>query len=601
GVNGVFVQKTNHGGGAPFLRGLTGNQTLILIDGIRLNNSTFRYGPNQYFNTIDPFNINSIEVVKGSGSVQYGTDALGGVLQVFTKEPEFKDSTNWSGRAMGKYMSGDMEKTVRGEAAYSSQNVAAMVGATYRNFGDLIGGDTTGKQSPTGYKELAFDAKAKFRLKENVGLTVAHQFFQQQHVPVYHKVVLENFAVNEFDPQQRMLTYAKLNKETGNDLFKEIELIASWQQNIEGRNSIKNGSNTLRKERDEINTVGFTADVASHLSEVWSANSGIEVYTDNVNSMREDINIGNGTKVSLRGLYPDASRYTNSSVYSLHHFKLNKWTIEGGLRFNTFSIRITDTTLGTVKITPSSFVYNTALMYNLSNQHHFYATVSSGYRAPNIDDMGTLGIVDFRYEIPTASLKPEKSINAELGYKLRTKKWSGTASAYYMHLNDLIARLKVDGQIIGGYQVYAKENVEEAYIKGFEAEAHYEMTSTLQFAGNVSYTYGQNKTKNEPLRRIPPIFGRLVSSYLKNKWFLSAELLFASKQDRLAQGDKDDNRIPAGGTPGWEVVNIYGGYKTSLVGINAGLQNIFNEDYRTHGSGINGVGRSIWIAVNFRF
>ncbi len=601
GMNGVFVQKTNHGGGSPFLRGLTGNQTLILIDGIRLNNSTFRYGPNQYFNTIDPFTINSIEVVKGSGSVQYGTDALGGVVQVFTKELAFQDSANWSGKATGKYMSGDMEKTVRGEASYASANAAATVGATYRNFGDLIGGDTTGKQSPSGYKELAFDAKVKFRLMDDVSLTVAHQFFQQQHVPVYHKVVLENFFLNEFDPQQRMLSYARFIKQTKNNWLKEIEATASWQQNIEGRNSRKNGGDMLRKERDEINTVAFTANVASYVSEVWSANSGVEVYADKVSSSRQDNNIQNGARISLRGLYPDASRYLNSSIYTLHHVKLNKWTIEGGLRFNTFSIRIIDTTLGTIKIKPSSFVYNAALMYNLSDKHHFYTTLSSGYRAPNIDDMGTLGIVDFRYEIPTASLKPERSINAELGYKVRTGKWSGTASAYYMYLNDLIARLKLNGQRIDGYQVYAKENVEKAYVKGFEAEVNYEIIKGLQCTGNLAYAYGQNKTKNEPLRRIPPFNGRLLSSYHKHKWFVSAEVLFASKQDRLAQGDKEDNRIPLGGTPGWKVVNIYTGYKAPLFGINAGLQNIFNEDYRTHGSGVNGVGRSMWLSMTIHF
>ncbi len=84
---GVFVQKTNHGGGSPFLRGLTGNQTLLLVDGIRLSNATTRYGPNQYFNTIDVFGIEKIEVLRGSGSVQYGSDAIGGTIQTFSHEP----------------------------------------------------------------------------------------------------------------------------------------------------------------------------------------------------------------------------------------------------------------------------------------------------------------------------------------------------------------------------------------------------------------------------------------------------------------------------------------------------------------------------------
>ncbi|HLL41771.1 MAG TPA: TonB-dependent receptor plug domain-containing protein, partial [Segetibacter sp.] len=185
GVNGVFVQKTNHGGGSPFLRGLTGNQTLILVDGIRLNNSTFRYGPNQYLNTIDAFSINKIEVVKGTGSVQYGSDAIGGVLQVFTREPHFSDKSKWGGKAVGKYTTGGMEKTARAEANYSSEKAAATIGATYRNFGDLVGGDTTGKQTPSGYKEFAFDAKSKFLLQPDVELTLAHQFLQQRHVPVY--------------------------------------------------------------------------------------------------------------------------------------------------------------------------------------------------------------------------------------------------------------------------------------------------------------------------------------------------------------------------------------------------------------------------------
>ena len=116
GMSGVFVQKTNHGGGSPFVRGLTGNQVLMLVDGIRLNNSTFRYGPNQYLNTIDPYSIDRIEVAKGTGSVQYGSDAMGGVIQVFTKEPAFSvDGSRWNGSLTGKLASRAMEHTGRVE------------------------------------------------------------------------------------------------------------------------------------------------------------------------------------------------------------------------------------------------------------------------------------------------------------------------------------------------------------------------------------------------------------------------------------------------------------------------------------------------------
>jgi len=163
-VPGVFVQKTNHGGGSPFIRGLTGNQTLILVDGIRLNNSTFRYGPNQYLNTIDPFTIHKMEVLKGSGSVQYGSDALGGVIQVLTKEPEFAAIKRLSGNLTLRYWNGDMEKTGRGELMYSAPKMAVLAGISVKDFGDVIGGNTTGRQSPSGYTEIDTDIKLKIKI-----------------------------------------------------------------------------------------------------------------------------------------------------------------------------------------------------------------------------------------------------------------------------------------------------------------------------------------------------------------------------------------------------------------------------------------------------
>jgi hemoglobin/transferrin/lactoferrin receptor protein len=597
-MNGVFVQKTNHGGGSPFVRGVTGNQTLILVDGIRLNNSTFRYGPNQYLNTVDAYTISKIEVAKGTGSVQYGTDAIGGVINLITGAPRFStDKSSFKAKAIAKYMTGDMEKTLRGEVLYSSRKFALLAGISRRNFGDIIGGDTTGKQSPSGYDEWAFDVKAKFLLSQNIQLTFANQFLQQQHVPVYHKVRLENYAVNEMDPQQRLLSYARLNVQGKSAWIKETEITFSFQQGIEGRNLLKNGSTSLRKERDETATTGITADFLSAISKNWTANSGLEIYNDKIGSTREDINTLTNSSAAKRGLYPNESKYGNYSVYSLHHFHFGKWIADAGLRFNSFNINIKDTTLGSVKIYPSALVSNAALMYNFSRKQTLYASFSSGYRAPNIDDMGTLGIVDFRYEVPTSDLKPERSEHTELGYKFLGKKISGTFAAYYMHLSNLITRVKTDGQIIGGYQVYRKENTEAAYIKGFEAELNAEPLDHFFVNSSISYTYGQSLSKNEPIRRIPPFNGRVLASYKNSRWLATAELQFAAKQTRLAQGDKDDNRIGKNGTPGWQIMNLYAGYKWPAVNVNVGLQNLFNRDYRTHGSGINGVGRSAWVSV----
>ncbi|MGZ8552478.1 MAG: TonB-dependent receptor plug domain-containing protein [Chitinophagaceae bacterium] len=602
GMNGVFVQKTNHGGGSPFVRGVTGNQTLILVDGIRLNNSTFRYGPNQYLNTIDPFTIQRIEVAKGTGSVQYGTDAIGGVVHILTRDPRFAaGKAAWHGRAIGKYMTDDMEKTIRGEVNYSGKKFALITGFAKKNFGDLVGGDTTGRQSPSGYDEWSLDMKAKFLLKENIQLTIANQFLQQENVPVYHKVVLENFAVNEMDPQQRLLSYARINAQGKSSFFKETEITLSYQQTMEGRNSRKNGTTGLRKEKDKINTLGFTTDIFSEFNNVWTANSGIELYYDKVGSTREDIDTQTGLSSPKRGLYPDDSKYGNYSVYSLHHFHWGRWIADAGVRLNTFDIRINDTTLGNVKISPSAWVGNVALMYELDKSQTLYASFSSGYRAPNVDDMGTLGIVDFRYELPTADLKPEKSRHSELGYKFQTMRLSGTFAAYYMHLTDLITRVKTDGPIINGYQVYKKENTESAFIRGFETELNWNAVKNLHITGGIAYAYGQSLSRKEPLRRIPPFNGRLTGKYRNNKWFAATEFQFASHQKRLAQGDKDDNRIPAGGTPGWSLLNFFGGYTFAIVQLNAGIQNIFNKDYRTHGSGINGAGRSAWLSVNLDF
>lgn len=601
GTTGVFIQKTTHGAGSAFLRGLTGNQTLILIDGIRFNTSTFRYGPNQYLNTVDPFTIDKIDVLRGGGSVAYGSDALGGTIQLLTRNPVLMEKPAFHGRAVVRYATGDMEKTGRVEGEFSSSRVAVQVGISLRNFGDLIGGDSTGRQAPSGYKELDFDGKVLLALRPGWTLKLAHQSVRQQHVPLYYRIKLENYAINEFDPQQRRLSYGQLNGKTRSNWARELTFTGSWQTTHEGRVMRRNGSSSLRTETDNVQTVGMLVNVLSDIAPNWTASSGAEIYNDVVSSNRIDQETPTGVSVRSRGLYPDNSRYLNYALYSLHQVRLHPWQLTFGGRLNGFRIAITDDALGSVRVKPRAFVGTVALTYAPTAQSNLYASFQSGFRAPNIDDMGTLGIVDFRYELPAYELKPEKSRNVELGYKLRTTHFALSTALFHNSLRDLITRVPVEGQQINGINVYRKENVERAYIRGAEAEAEYVFGSHWKAYGAIAYAFGQNVTKNEPVRRIPPLNGRLGLEYRSHGWYARPEGWFAGKQDRLAAGDLGDNRIPKGGTPGWAILNFLAGYETTHFLINAVAQNLTNADYRTHGSGINGVGRSVWITLTGKF
>lgn len=598
---GVFIQKTNHGGGSPFIRGLTGNQTLLLMDGVRISNSTMRYGPNQYFNTIDVFSIDRMEVLRGSGSVQYGSDALGGTIQAFSHELNLSEKPVWGGRLLSRFGTSGMEQTVHSAVRYSSRNAAFRAGAAWRHFGDVMGGDTTGRQDPSGYKEFDYDVKGKVQLSPGTMVTVLFQSVHQKDVPVYHKVTLENYAVNRTDPQLRKLAYLKLNQKIDEGILKSAVLTASFQKTEEGRVSWKNGAEIVRFEKDKVRTLGFSAEAMLSAGDRWSASAGVDLYNDYVNSSRTDRVFATGFDTPARGLYPDGSTMTSLAIFSVHSYDLDKWNFTAGARFNSFIIKVSDAELGDVKLTPSALVGNIAAMRRLDSKSNLFVSLNTGFRAPNIDDLGTLGIVDFRYETPDFDLKPESSLQYQIGYKFLGKNIKGDLFLYQNELYNLITRKRVGEQVIEGYPLYRKENSERAFVRGIETAWDFVLNSSFTVYSSLTYTYGQNKTKDEPMRRIPPLFGRLALDYRNAGWLLNAELLSALSQERLAQGDIDDNRIPEGGTPGWTVVNINTGYSWKFLSADLSLKNLFNVDYRYHGSGINGYGRSLFITVGLNF
>ncbi|MEZ4969759.1 MAG: TonB-dependent receptor [Flavobacteriaceae bacterium] len=597
---GVFVQKTNHGGGSPFIRGLTGNQTLLLYDGIRLNNATVRSGPNQYFNTIDLFSVGRMEVLRGSGSVQYGSDAVGGTIQALSKELKLTEKPLWGTDLLTRFMTQGMEQTANAALTYSDKRKAFRANATWRNFGDIVGGDTTGQQTPTGYRELAFDLKGKIELSNHSSLSAVYQRMHQKDVPVYHKIALEDYAINKMDPQKRELAYVKLHQDLGKNVFKTVVVTTSYQHHEEGRVLQKNGSTSLRTENDKVRTFGFAAETFSSRGKIWSANSGFEVYNDKVSSYRTDKDLSTNTETAHRGLYPDGATMTSIAAFSMHTFNIKQWKITGGLRYNIFINQVADSVLGATQLTPSALVGNFAVQRRLNEVSNIFASINSGFRAPNINDLGSLGIVDFRYETPNFNLKPEHSLQYQLGYKFRNRVVKAQVFFYRNKLYDLIVRNRIAGDSIEGYPVYQKKNVERGYIQGVEIGLDISLDPNWNLSGNMTYTYGQNKTNKEPARRIPPLFGRFSSSYTIKNWNFNADWLLTGKQDRLAPGDIDDNRIPIGGTPAWNILNIHSSYSISDITIVVGLQNIFNKDYRYHGSGVNGYGRSGVLSVSAR-
>ncbi len=601
GAPGVFLQKTNHGGGSLFLRGLTGQQTLLLVDGIRLNNATFRSGPNQYLNTLDAGWMSRIEIMQSSGAAAYGSDAIGGVVNVLTRTPLFTEQSKLRPEAAFKWMSDGMELSGQGAVEASGQRWALRAGGAYRNFGDLMAGEGIGRQAPNAYSQWSVEFKGLLKLTDRIRLVAVYQDLEQQDVPVFHKVQLENFKYNTFDPQRRQLAYARFQGFFDNKWWQKTELTFSRQRSLEVRKSQKNGQPLQVTETDEDVTNGLQFSVLSNILPNWAMTTGVEWYADEVRSDKVEYHEQTNVELEKRGLYPDQSRMQSLAVYNLHTFNWKDVVFSGGLRYNAFRIRVPDDNIGISEITPSALVGNLGISWQVVKKWRIFMNAASAFRAPNIDDLGTLGIVDFRYELPNYELKPEKSRSVEAGIKVKTEDFNASFAAYYLQLSDLIGRIRT-ADSLQGYAVYRKENITEAFIRGAEVQLEWRCASRWLIAGHTSYTFGHNATASEPLRRIPPLNGRLYLEYYPdNQLSLRVESIFAGAQRRLAKGDIDDNRIADDGTPGWQIFNIGARYQFRQYALSGEFHNVLNEAYRTHGSGVDGIGRSIWLSLNVHF
>ena len=284
---GVLMQSTSAGQASPFIRGLTGQQVLILIDGIRLNNSITRRGPNQYFNTIDPGMIDHIEVLRGQGSVLWGSDAIGGAINVVTRGADMQRGLHESGYVAREFT---QYYNTANSSPSSRFNVEGWVGArglfggaSFLDVNDLdTGFDEFSRQPGTNYQQLAGDLKFNFMLSDRSMLTFAMQHFEQSDLPRSDRFPgypLDRNHSNTlgkarfFDPQQRDLMYLRHQAlDPFGGLFDAITTTVSYHRQREVQTR---GVPTTRFQETNVGTLGLQSVVSKDMGDLGKWTSGL--------------------------------------------------------------------------------------------------------------------------------------------------------------------------------------------------------------------------------------------------------------------------------------------------------------------------------------
>ncbi len=618
---GILIQKTNLGGGSPFIRGLTGKQVLIMVDGVRMNNSIFRYGPNQYLNNIGLDAVSSLEVVRGPGSVLYGSDALGGVINILSRDKGSFGDQPINAHILSRYNSATNEASGALSLFGHSGNWRYDIGGAYSDFDDLRGGRNTGIQEHTGYSQFFGSAKLIYSPDNLTDITFRYTHLRQHKVPRTDKFVLNDEAFY-YDPQLWSSAYLRLKRSFEDSIFDWFETTISHNRSLEGRTRRASQSDIRRMEKDDMETWGFVFRVSSDLLANHSLLYGCEYYSDFLSSSRYDRDLSSGDIEQGTSPYPDKSKYRSLGLFLQDEIQLTTaFKLLPGLRYSYIATDIPfGEPFGTFSDSYESFIGSIMAQHRLSHFERFNLIISQGFRAPNLEDTAVLKAETFGMDVPSLGLKPERSTNYEIGFKSRrSSHWLNT-SFFYADYTDMIKR--VNGTYNGldywdengnGEQdpnelpVLQRKNTGRAYIWGFEMQGGLWLTELLgnhlSISAGYSYYLGHDETDDEPLRRIPPQQGRLELRWQKpdDLYLIDLVVRFADKQDRLSDGDIDDGRIPEGGTPGWTTYNLYFGLKPKQnLKINIGVENITDKDYRIHGSGINAPGRSISIGFSLQ-
>ena len=621
---GISVQKTAAGHGSPFIRGFTGFRNVFLIDGIRLNHAGFRDGPNQYWNTVDPFTIGSLEVLRGPASSLYGSDAIGGTVYVNTRTIErFPDTWEIGARVLGRYSSAEQSYVERLEFDAAGPTFGFLSGVTVRDFNDVIGGRHTGEQPNTGYDEYDVDARFVFDLGPNQTLTAAVQSVRQDEVPRTHRTIYAKEWHGtvagtdrrlDFD-QERDLVFLQYRATEMMGFVDSVHANLSLHRHYEDLNRLTGGG---AKEYREFEILVPTVFLHGGKQTDWGfLTGGFDYSVDLVESdgfnrnaagVRTDFErgeIAGDASVALAGIFLQDEVTWGSVDFVLGA----RWTWEEIDAKDVDPSGLGGPNTGDFKETYSALAGTARFLWHTSEDLKFFGGVSQGFRAPNLDDTTAVRLVlSGQTDFPNPDIDPEKSVNFELGTRGRSGGFQGQLVGFYTVLDDFIARVPAPSI---SPTAFTKENFSDGWVKGVEASASYDITEAWSVRADATWSIGNldalvgTETKERPISKMNPATAHGAVRWQGDKkgpW-IEGMAMAVRHQERLSPTDvTDTQRIPPGGTPGYTVVGVRGGIPIfNKAMLTMAVENIANRDYRYHGSGTNEPGTNFIATFDIDF
>ena len=667
----VFVQKSQAGGGSPVVRGFEASRVLLMVDGVRMNSAIFRAGHLQNIITVDNMILDRVEINYGPSSTLYGSDALGGVVNLFTKLPQLfisNQATNkapWkaTGNIVYRYGNGQNEHRQHIDINIANNKWSYLTSFTNSNFGDMRQGNKRlaaypdfGKrffyvarenntdvvkdnsasvniQKLSGYTQTDLLQKVLFKPNEKTSHLLNVQLSNSSDINRYDRLTetskgLPVFAEWYYGPQVRNLIGYKLSKEKLNGFFQDLTLNANYQHLEESRMNRRFKSNNKDFRFEEVDIYGLNLDLL-HQDKSGDLHIGVETYYNKVGSTAYRNNISTNVRSAIATRYSDGpTNMSNFAIYAQHtKFLQGNWVMNSGLRLNNVQLEANfiDTALMHFPFTKAT-QNNTALTgnlgfaYNGTDGWRVAFGVSSGFRAPNVDDLTKVFDTRTGYVVvPNRYIKPEYTYNVELNASKTTENYSIGASIFYTRFKNalVVDKFKWNNASSILYQgimsdVFAMQNKAKANVFGFNINGSAKITSNTTLAATYSYTKGRytneevNGTNSEkPLDHIPPTYGRVGLKHDLKKFAAELFTVFNGwKHIKDYSNSGEDNQIYAtqDGMPGWQIWNINTSYQPSKkINLSFQIENIADLNYRYFASGISALGRNYVVQARFSF